>query len=199
MELRSLVVVAVAALLPALAAAQQASAIDPLALRAGPDAGYPFVASYEAGTPLTVQGCVEGYTWCDVAGPNGYRGWAPAGAIGYASPQGPVPVPAYGPAIGIPIVTFALGSYWAAHYRHRPWYRERVRWARFRPVVRPVPAAVVVAPAPAVVVRPAAVVVRPAPVVRPVRRAVVVRPVPPPPVAGVPTPPVDPAAAARGQ
>jgi uncharacterized protein YraI len=52
---RSLAFAALAALtavLPAWAAAQQASAINPVALRAGPDAQYPFVASYDAGTPL---------------------------------------------------------------------------------------------------------------------------------------------------
>jgi len=196
MKPRSLALAAIAVFLPALAAAQQASAINPVALRAGPDAGYPFVASYDAGTPLTVQGCIENYSWCDVSGPNGYRGWAQAGDIGYPYQQRQVPVLGYGAAIGIPVVAFALGPYWAAHYRHRPWYGERARWARFRPVVRP--AAVVVRPAPAVVVRPAAVVVRPAAVVRPARRAVVVQPAPPP-VAGGPVPPVDPAAAARGQ
>ena len=136
-----------------------------------------------------MQGCIENYSWCDVSGPNGYRGWAQAGDIGYPYQQRQVPVLGYGPAIGIPVVAFAVGTYWAAHYRHRPWYRDRGALGAVRPVVRP---------AAAVVVRPAAVVVRPAAVVRPVRRAVVVRPVPPP-VAGGPVPPVDPAAAARGQ
>src|SRR5688572_22623098 len=91
----SLVVVAFAVFLPALAWAQQASAINPVALRAGPDVGYPFVASYDAGTPLAVQGCIEGYSWCDVSGPNGYRGWAQAGDIGYLYQQRQVPVLAY--------------------------------------------------------------------------------------------------------
>src|SRR4051812_3989453 len=110
MKLRSLLVCAVAAVLPAIAAAQEARAMTAVALRAGPDREYPFVASYGPGTPLAVQGCTEGYGWCDVIGPNGYRGWVYAGDIAYPYQRREVPVISYGPAIGIPIVTFALGS-----------------------------------------------------------------------------------------
>jgi len=180
MSLRHVLACALVATLPAIAAAQQASAIGPAVLRAGPDNGYPLVASYEAGAPLTVQGCTEGYVWCDVIGPNGYRGWVHADNLGYPYQQRVVPVARYGPAIGFPIVAFALAPYWAAHYANRPWYRERVRWARYRPVVV-APRAVVVHPAPA-----RAVVVAP-------RRAVVAAPpppyaVPPPPLGGPPPP-----------
>ena len=179
MKLRTFLVCAFAAMLPAIAAAQQASTINPVAMRAGPDREYPLVASYGAGTPITVQGCTAGYAWCDVIGPNGYRGWVYAGDIGYPYQRRQVPVLGYGPAIGIPIVTFALAPYWAAHYPNRPWYHERARWERFHPVVAAVPGP-----------GPAAVVVRP---VRPIpRRAAVV---------AVPPPVADPnaAAQARGQ
>src|SRR3954470_17215307 len=110
MKLRSLFVCALAALLPAIAAAQQARAINPVALRAGPDSQYPFVASFGAGTPLAVQGCTDGYGWCDVIAPNGYRGWVYAGDLAYPYQRREVPIVSYGPMIGIPIVTFALGS-----------------------------------------------------------------------------------------
>ncbi len=137
MTLRSFVTCAFVAALPAVAAAQQASTLNAVAMRAGPDSGYPLVASYGPGTPITVQGCVEGYAWCDVIGPNGYRGWVHAGAIGYPYQRRQVPVLGYGAAIGIPVVSFAVGPYWAAHYPHRAWYRERARWEVYRPVVRP--------------------------------------------------------------
>ena len=146
MKLRSLLLCAFAALLPAIAAAQQARAVRAVALRAGPDAQYPFVASFGPGTPLSVQGCTDGYGWCDVIGPNGYRGWVYAGDLAYPYQRREVPVLSYGPVIGIPIVTFALGSYWATHYHHRSWYRDRDRWDGYRPVYRPPPRPVVVRP-----------------------------------------------------
>lgn len=139
MKFRSLLVCAVAAVLPAVVAAQQARAVTTIALRAGPDSQYPFVAGYGPGTPLSVQGCTDGYGWCDVIGPNGYRGWVYAGDIAYPYQRREVPVISYGPVIGIPIITFALGNYWGTHYHHRSWYRDRDRWERYRPVYRPVP------------------------------------------------------------
>ena len=175
MTLSSFAACAFAAVLPAVAAAQQASTLNAVAMRAGPDRGYPLVASYGPGTPISVQGCVEGYGWCDVIGPNGYRGWVYAGDIGYPYQRRQVPVLGYGPAIGIPVVTFALGPYWAAHYPRHAWYRDRARWELYRPVVRPGPGAVVVHP------------------VRPIPRHGAVVVVPPP--AGDPTAP----APERGQ
>ena len=137
MKFRHVLVCVLAAVLPAIAVAQEARAITAVALRAGPDREYPFVASYVAGTPLMVQGCTEGYGWCDVIGPNGYRGWVYAGNLGYPYQRRQVPILGYGPAIGIPIVTFALGSYWGAHYYNRAWYRDRARWEHYRPVLLP--------------------------------------------------------------
>jgi hypothetical protein len=99
MTFRTCLIAALAAVLPAMAEAQQASTLSAVAMRAGPDSGYPLVASYGPGTPITVQGCVEGYAWCDVIGPNGYRGWVYAGAIGYPLPTSPGSVLGYGAAI----------------------------------------------------------------------------------------------------
>jgi uncharacterized protein YraI len=145
MKLRNTLVCALAIVLPAIAAAQQARAITAVALRAGPDRDYPFVASYGPGTPLMVQGCTDGFGWCDVIAPNGFRGWVYAGDIAYPYQRREVPVLGYGALIGIPIITFALGNYWGAHYNNRSWYRDRDRWERYnprpvyRPPVRPLP------------------------------------------------------------
>jgi len=44
-------------------------------LRAGPDSSYPSVAMLDAGTPVAIEGCVDGWSWCDVDA-GGNRGWA---------------------------------------------------------------------------------------------------------------------------
>lgn len=107
-----------------------------VALRAGPDSSYPRVAMLRAGTPVAVQGCVDGWSWCDVA--TAYdRGWV-AGDFLQQEYQGErVLVPRYGVQIGIPIVSFVFGSYWNDYYSDRSWYRERERWSRVRPHYRP--------------------------------------------------------------
>jgi uncharacterized protein YraI len=122
----------VAALLPLAASAQQAVTTRWAHLRAGPSADFPLVATFGPGTPLDVQGCTEGYAWCDVAAP-GVRGWVYAGNIAYPYQGSSVPVIAYGPSIGFPVVVFSIGTYWGAYYRGRPWYANQAHWSYYRP------------------------------------------------------------------
>ncbi|MGZ5205071.1 MAG: SH3 domain-containing protein [Caldimonas sp.] len=138
MKLRHLFLCAIASALPALAAAQEAHSIKWVNLRAGPARDYPLVASVGPGTPLAVQGCTDGFGWCDVIGPDGVRGWVYAGNITYPYQSAEVPVISYGAMIGIPIVTFMIGSYWGSYYQDRPWFRDRGRWEHHRPPPRPV-------------------------------------------------------------
>ena len=86
---------------------------------------------------MDVQGCTEGWEWCDVIA-YGNRGWVAGNFVEYEYQDQPVLLPAYGAQIGIPIVTFVIGSYWENHYRSRPFYRERNRWYG-RPVARRAP------------------------------------------------------------
>jgi uncharacterized protein YraI len=125
-----------AAALPQAASAQEARASNWVNLRAGPEAGYPLVARLAPGTPLVVQGCTAGYGWCDVVGPDGLRGWVYAANLVYPYESRSVPVIGYGALIGLPIVTFVIGSYWNDYYRNRPWYGNRARWEH-RPPPRP--------------------------------------------------------------
>jgi len=86
-------------------------------LRAGPANAYPRVATVVGGDSLTVYGCVNDFSWCDVRWREA-RGWLPAGVVEFNRRDGGVP----------PVVAFAVDPYWDAHYRGKPWARERARW-----------------------------------------------------------------------
>lgn len=137
-------VTALGVLTAALAAIPMASYSQQLAytskdvnLRAGPSTDYPVVAILPANIPISVEGCLSDYRWCDViAGPN--RGWAYSGNIIYSYQGSNVPLLTYGSMIGIGIIGFSIGNYWDAHYRSSPWYPQRQHWIdRPRPALRP--------------------------------------------------------------
>lgn len=119
---------ALAILLPVAASAQQAYARNTVNLRAGPATNYPVVAVIGAGQSFQVLGCTQGYGWCDVVMPDGLRGWVYSEAVDYAYQQQRVPLATYGAAIGVPIIGFAIGSYWGNNYRDRPFYDDRRWW-----------------------------------------------------------------------
>ncbi|WP_064674932.1 SH3 domain-containing protein [Pandoraea faecigallinarum] len=105
-------------------------------VRAGPASDYPVVAQAAAGMPVTVYGCISGYSWCDIGLP-GTRGWIYAGLLSYPYQGNPVPVLNYGTVIGLPIITFSIGTYWGSYYRNRPWYHDQRYWHRPPPGPRP--------------------------------------------------------------
>lgn len=103
-----------------------------VSLRAGPDFSYPAVTRIRAGTSVSIEGCVDGWSWCDVD-TGGERGWMAGNYLQEEYEGRRVLVPNYGVQIGIPIVSFAFGSYWDDHYRNRSWYSHRERWSHVRP------------------------------------------------------------------
>jgi uncharacterized protein YraI len=127
-----------------LAAAGEGFAAGTTTLYAGPDASYPPIDTVPAGARLFVEGCTDGYAWCDViAGED--RGWIAGDFIQYDYNNQTVFLSGYGAAIGIPIVTFAIADYWGHYYRNRPFFAQREHWfgrplpQRPPPVFRGVP------------------------------------------------------------
>jgi uncharacterized protein YraI len=118
--------------------AQQAYLSHRTNLRAGPDHGYPPVAWINSGATVYVNGCVNGYRWCDVS-IDGLRGWANARHIYYPYQSRRVVLYGNGLAFGAPVVGFTVGSYWDSYYRDRPWYHHHGYWSGWRPgvAVRP--------------------------------------------------------------
>lgn len=86
-------------------------------LLAGPWPELPVVAELRAGTEISVQGCLDDLSWCDVVADQA-QGWLDAGDIA-GQHQG----------MGIGTVEFDLLTYWAQHYTDQPWYDQRERWA----------------------------------------------------------------------
>ena len=114
---------------PTLAVAQQlAYASKTVSMRAGPSRDYPVVATLGSGTAMTIYGCLQGYTWCDVV-VGASRGWVYSGNIVYPYLGQNVPVMSYGSTLGLGIVTFSMGNYWDNYYTDYPWYPQRQNWA----------------------------------------------------------------------
>jgi uncharacterized protein YraI len=122
---------AVAAMLlaPAAAMATTGYVVEDVSLRAGPDTDFPRITVLDAGTRVSVLGCIDGWEWCDVVA-YGERGWVAGRFLELAYEGRHVYLYDYGPRIGIPIISFSIGSYWGRHYRDRPWYDRRDYWAQ---------------------------------------------------------------------
>jgi uncharacterized protein YraI len=118
--------------IPVAAAAQDAFTNRTVNVRAGPDTSYPVVAVLGAGAPVQVMGCLDDWSWCDVAFADN-RGWIYAPYLTYAYQGVQVPFYTYAPSFGIPIITFSIGPYWDRYYRGRPWYARRDHWVNRPP------------------------------------------------------------------
>src|SRR5256885_820534 len=105
--------------LPLAVVAENAVTSDAASLHAGPDRSYPEVAQLDVGTPIQVMGCLEDWSWCDVA-VEGTRGWLYSPDITYEYEGGYVPFYSYAPALGVAVVPFALDEYWGSYYHDRP-------------------------------------------------------------------------------
>jgi uncharacterized protein YraI len=114
-------------LAPALAQAAEGVVVETTSLFAGPDSQFPPVDQVPAGTSVQVNGCLTGYTWCDVSFQND-RGWISGQALEILYQSRRVRVVEITPDV-VPFVSFEFNSYWDEHYRDRPFYGERDRYA----------------------------------------------------------------------
>ncbi|PPJ45460.1 SH3 domain-containing protein [Rhizobium sp. KAs_5_22] len=127
------------AVLPGLAAAANAYSTANVNMRSGPSTQYPPVLVIPAGVRVDIQGCMRAANWCDVAYA-GYRGWVSGRYLQTTYSQRQVYVdPEYYRPLGIPTITFSIGSYWDRHYRDRDFYRDRDSWrdGYYRPRPQP--------------------------------------------------------------
>jgi uncharacterized protein YraI len=123
---RTLFALAIAAM-PAMALAGDAFTLQPTDIYAGPSSDFPQIAALPPNTEVGVAGCLSDWSWCDVTFAND-RGWVWAGDLGYPYNNARVAIIEYGPRLRLPLVTFSINSYWDAHYRSRPFFRERQTW-----------------------------------------------------------------------
>jgi len=114
------------------ALADNALTSRPANVLAGPDDSYPVVAQLDADTPIQVMGCLDDWSYCDVAF-EGNRGWLYSPDITYEYNGGYVPLYSYAPALGIAVVPFSVDAYWGRYYHDRPWYGQREEFMRRGP------------------------------------------------------------------
>lgn len=113
---------------PAVAEAATAYATANVNMRSGPSTDYPPILVVPYSSPVEIYGCLSSANWCDVSY-GSYRGWISGSYLQTTYSQQRVYVgPQYYRPLGIPVVTFSVGSYWDRHYRSRDFYRDRDRW-----------------------------------------------------------------------
>jgi uncharacterized protein YraI len=109
------------------AAATGGVSVTAVNMRAGPSTQYPVVTVMPQNASLTVYGCMNSQTWCDVSWGRA-RGWVSANYI-YVVYKGQQTVLTASiiPVVGIATVAFSV-AYWDRHYHGQPWHGH---WDRY--------------------------------------------------------------------
>src|SRR3981189_1221093 len=130
MKLRGLFIAAAVLLMPTAALAAPGIVTTPVSLRAGPGEGFPTVDRIPGGARVNIHGCLRGTAWCDVSWSDD-RGWVSSQYLEYPFRNRYVYLPDYVDEIDVPVVPFALTSYWSSYYAGRPWYHRRSYWSGY--------------------------------------------------------------------
>src|SRR5256886_6332293 len=130
MKLKQLFIAAAVLLLPTAALAAPGIVTTSVSLRAGPGEGFPTVDRIPGGARVNIHGCLRGNAWCDVSWSDD-RGWVSSQYLEYLHRNRYVYLPDYVDEIDVPVVSFALTSYWSSYYAGRPWYQRRAYWGGY--------------------------------------------------------------------
>ncbi len=120
------------AALPAVASAETAYVNSSVNLRTGPASDYPRITTLGAGQRVEIYGCIDDWSWCDVSTSRD-RGWVSAGYLNYDYSGRRVAISSSGAKLGLPLLSFVLGTYWDEHYRSKSWYSQRSQWQQRHP------------------------------------------------------------------
>lgn len=110
--------------LPAMANAAVSVSTADLNMRSGPNTSFGVIAVIPEGDEVEVFGCVQGYSWCDVAWA-GFRGWSYSEFLANVDGENTTFWVDYAPRVSFPVVAFSYFAYHDRWYRKRPWYRKR--------------------------------------------------------------------------
>ena len=130
MKLRALFIAATVLLMPTAALAAPGIVTTTVSLKAGPGGGFPTVDRIPGGARVNIHGCFRGKAWCDVSWSDD-RGWVSSRYLQYLHRNRYVYLPDYVDEIDVPVVPFALASYWSSYYAGRPWYHRRAHWGGY--------------------------------------------------------------------
>src|SRR5216110_1136732 len=130
MKLGGLFIAAAVLLMPTAALAAPGIVTTTVSLRAGPGEGFPTVDRIPGGDRVNIHGCLRGTAWCDVSWSDD-RGWVSSQYLEYLYRNRYVYLPDYVDEIDVPVVSFALTSYWSSYYAGRPWYQRRAYWSGY--------------------------------------------------------------------
>jgi uncharacterized protein YraI len=130
LKLRRILMAILLLIVPSAAFAARGIVTTEVSMRAGPGTGFPVVDRIPAGAHVVIHGCIRDESWCDVSW-NADRGWVSAEYLRYYYRNRYVYLPEYVDVIDVPIVPFAVGTYWAHHYAGRPFYHRRAYWNNY--------------------------------------------------------------------
>jgi uncharacterized protein YraI len=130
MKIGALFIAAAVLLMPAAALAAPGIVTTTVSLKAGPGEGFPTVDRIPGGARVNIHGCFRGKAWCDVSWSDD-RGWVSSRYLEYLYRNRYVYLPDYVDEIDVPVVPFALASYWSSYYAGRPWYHRRAHWGGY--------------------------------------------------------------------